>query len=149
MFAGLLLAQMGLRPIIIERGKKARARSKDVFHFWKTGELNERSNVQFGEGGAGTFSDGKLTTRIKDKENRVRKVLEELAAAGAPEEILWIGKPHIGTYKLIRVVRSLRAAIDDLGGETRFETQVTELLTEGNQVPCRCHGRGSQRPGHL
>jgi uncharacterized protein len=134
MFAGLLLAQMGLRPIIIERGKKARARSKDVFHFWKTGELNERSNVQFGEGGAGTFSDGKLTTRIKDKNNRVRKVLEELAAAGAPDEILWIGKPHIGTYKLIRVVRTLRADIDRLGGETRFETQVTELLTEGEKV---------------
>ncbi len=134
MFAGLLLAQMGLRPIIIERGKKARARSKDVFHFWKTGELNERSNVQFGEGGAGTFSDGKLTTRIKDKMNRVRKVLEELVAAGAPDEILWIGKPHIGTYKLIRVVRSLRAAIDAQGGETRFETQVTELLTADGKV---------------
>ncbi len=134
MFAGLLLAQMGLRPIIIERGKKARARSKDVFHFWKTGELDERSNVQFGEGGAGTFSDGKLTTRIKDKMNRVRKVLEELVIAGAPEEILWIGKPHIGTYKLIRVVRSLRSAIAALGGETRFETQVTELLTTDDRV---------------
>lgn len=134
MFAGLLLAQMGLRPIIIERGKKARARSKDVFHFWKTGELNARSNVQFGEGGAGTFSDGKLTTRIKDKKNRVRKVLEELVIAGAPEEILWIGKPHIGTYKLIKVVRNLRAAIVAMGGETRFETQVTELLTTDNQV---------------
>jgi uncharacterized FAD-dependent dehydrogenase len=134
MFAGLLLAQMGLRPIIIERGKKARARSKDVFHFWTTGELNERSNVQFGEGGAGTFSDGKLTTRIKDKKNRVRKVLEELVIAGAPEEILWIGKPHIGTYKLIRVVRSLRSAIAALGGETRFETQVSELLTTDDRV---------------
>ncbi len=134
MFTGLLLAQMGLRPIIIERGKKARARSKDVFHFWKTGKLNERSNVQFGEGGAGTFSDGKLTTRIKDKNNRMRKVLEEMVIAGAPEEILWIGKPHIGTYKLIRVVRSLRAAIDAAGGETRFETQVTDLITEDGKV---------------
>ena len=134
MFAGLLLAQMGFRPIIIERGKKARARAKDVFHFWKTGELNQRSNVQFGEGGAGTFSDGKLTTRIKDKMNRVRKVLEELVIAGAPEEILWIGKPHIGTYKLIRVVRSLRSTIAARGGETRFETQVTELLTSDDRV---------------
>lgn len=130
MFAGLLLAQMGMRPLVIERGKKARARSHDVFNFWRKNEFNADSNVQFGEGGAGTFSDGKLTTRIKNENNRVRKVLEELANAGAPEEILYLGKPHIGTYKLIRVVRSLRAEITRLGGEVRFETLVKNVHIE-------------------
>jgi len=130
MYAGLLLAQMGLRPLVIERGKKARARSKDVFKFWRKNEFNAKSNVQFGEGGAGTFSDGKLTTRIKNENNRVRKVLEEMARAGAPEEVLHLAKPHIGTYKLIRVVRNLRAEIVRLGGEVRFETQMTDVEIE-------------------
>lgn len=130
MYAGLLLAQMGLRPLVIERGKKARARSKDVFKFWRKNEFNAKSNVQFGEGGAGTFSDGKLTTRIKNENNRVRKVLEEMAKAGAPEEVLYLAKPHIGTYKLIRVVRNLRAEIVRLGGEVRFETQMTDVEIE-------------------
>ena len=130
MFAGLLLAQMGLRPLVLERGKKARARAQDVFKFWKTGELNERSNVAFGEGGAGTFSDGKLTTQTKDKGNRIRKVLEEMVEAGAPSEILHLAKPHIGTYKLIKIVRNLRAKIAAHGGEVRFETQVTDVLVE-------------------
>lgn len=130
MFAALLLAQMGMRPLVIERGKKARARSKDVFKFWRKNEFDTKSNVQFGEGGAGTFSDGKLTTRIKNENNRVRKVLEELAKAGAPEEVLYLAKPHIGTYKLIRVVRNLRAEITRLGGEVRFETQMTDVKIE-------------------
>jgi uncharacterized FAD-dependent dehydrogenase len=125
---------MGMRPIIIERGKKARARSKDVFDFWRKNNFSPDSNVQFGEGGAGTFSDGKLTTRIKNENNRVRKVLEELAKAGAPDEILHLAKPHIGTYKLIKVVRSLRAEITRLGGEVRFETQVTGLHIEDNTL---------------
>lgn len=130
MFAALLLAQMGMRPLVIERGKKARARSKDVFDFWRKNVFNPKSNVQFGEGGAGTFSDGKLTTRIKNENNRVRKVLEEMAKAGAPEEVLYLAKPHIGTYKLITVVRNLRAEIVRLGGEVRFETQMTDVKIE-------------------
>ena len=130
MFAALLLAQMGMRPLVIERGKKARARSKDVFAFWRENVFDAQSNVQFGEGGAGTFSDGKLTTRIKNENNRVRKVLEEMVKAGAPEEILYLAKPHIGTYKLIRVVRNLRAEIVRLGGEVRFETQMTDVQIE-------------------
>lgn len=134
MFAALLLAQMGLCPIVIERGKKARARAQDVFGFWRKNTFNEKSNVQFGEGGAGTFSDGKLTTRIKNENNRVRKVLIEMAKAGAPEEIRHLAKPHIGTYKLIRVVRALRAEIIRLGGEVRFETQVTDVLLEDGHV---------------
>lgn len=134
MFAGLILAQMGMCPIVIERGKKARARSKDVFNFWRENVFDPNSNVQFGEGGAGTFSDGKLTTRIKNENNRVRKVLQELVRAGAPEEILYLGKPHIGTYKLIRVVRSLRAEITRLGGEIRFETQVSDVHIEDGRL---------------
>ena len=134
MFAALLLAQMGLCPIVIERGKKARARAQDVFGFWRKNQFNKKSNVQFGEGGAGTFSDGKLTTRIKNENNRVRKVLIEMAKAGAPEEIRRLAKPHIGTYKLIRVVRALRAEIIRLGGEVRFETQVTDVHIENDQV---------------
>ena len=134
MFAALLLAQMGLCPIVIERGKKARARAQDVFGFWRKNDFNAKSNVQFGEGGAGTFSDGKLTTRIKNENNRVRKVLIEMAKAGAPEEIRHLAKPHIGTYKLIRVVRALRAEIIRFGGEVRFETQVTDVQIEDGRV---------------
>ncbi|MFP6581332.1 MAG: hypothetical protein VCD00_02110 [Candidatus Hydrogenedentota bacterium] len=134
MFAALLLAQMGLCPIVIERGKKARARAQDVFGFWRKNEFNPSSNVQFGEGGAGTFSDGKLTTRIKNENNRVRKVLYEMAKAGAPEEIRHLAKPHIGTYKIIRVVRALRAEIIRLGGEVRFETQVTDLHIDHGHI---------------
>jgi hypothetical protein len=134
MFAALLLAQMGLRPIVIERGKKARARAQDVFGFWRKNKFKPESNVQFGEGGAGTFSDGKLTTRIKNENNRVRKVLDEMAKAGAPEEIRHLAKPHIGTYKLIRVVRALRAEIIRLGGEVRFETQVTDVHIEDGKL---------------
>ncbi len=132
LFAALLLAQMGLRPILLERGKRIDERSKDVQVFWKTGQLNPASNALFGEGGAGAFSDGKLTTQIKDRENRCRKVLTELVAAGAPDEILYLRKPHIGTDRLVGVVANLRETIKALGGEVRFERQVTGLsFTDG------------------
>ncbi len=134
LFAGLLLAQAGLRPVLLERGRAVEDRVMDVRRFWQTGELMPRSNVQFGEGGAGTFSDGKLVTRIKDRHNRCRKVLDELVAAGAPEEILADAKPHIGTDRLVRVVAALRHAIRGLGGEVRFDTQVTDLLIDGGRV---------------
>ncbi len=134
LFAGLMLARMGFRPLLLERGKKARERAKDVYAFWKAGTLNERSNVAFGEGGAGTFSDGKLTTRIKDRNHRCRWVLEELAHAGAPEEILYQANPHIGTDILIRVVEALRKTILSLGGEVRFESRVEDILIEGDAV---------------
>ena len=134
LFAGLSLAQAGLRPLLLERGKDARERARDVTHFWRTGQLDARSNVQFGEGGAGAFSDGKLNTQIKDRGNRMHKVLEELVKAGAPKEILYVSKPHIGTDKLIRVVRNLRAAIEALGGEVRFEAHVTDLQIKEGRV---------------
>lgn len=133
-FAALLLAQMGFRPLVLERGKEVRERSEDTFSFWKGGPLNAESNVQFGEGGAGTFSDGKLYSRIKDPKNRARKVLEELVEAGAPEEILYLSKPHIGTYKLVSVVRKIRETILRLGGEIRFGARVEDLVVEGGQL---------------
>lgn len=134
LFAGLVLAQAGFRPILLERGRPARDRARDVTRFWKSGKFDPRSNVAFGEGGAGTFSDGKLTTQIKDREHRCRKVLEELVAAGAPEEILWSAKPHVGTDILIRVVERVRQTIIDLGGEVRFESLVTGLRVESGAV---------------
>ncbi|MEI8215870.1 MAG: hypothetical protein WCF96_02115 [Eubacteriales bacterium] len=120
-FCALILAEMGYKPIVIERGKEISERAKDVADFWKEGKLNPKSNVQFGEGGAGAFSDGKLTTRIKDK--RVEKVLQGLVDAGAGENILYEQKPHIGTDVLREVVTNLRKRIIDLGGDVRFETQ--------------------------
>lgn len=134
LFAALILAQMDLKPVVIERGKKVCERIKDVHTFWQKGTLNTESNVQFGEGGAGTFSDGKLTTGTKDKFNRSRKVLEELTAAGAPEEILYQAKPHIGTDNLIKVVKNLRSAIVSLGGDIRFETKLTEIKIKDGKV---------------
>lgn len=128
LFAALLLAEAGAKPIVIERGREVNARIRDVNLFWQKGLLNPASNVAFGEGGAGTFSDGKLTTQIKDKHGRVRKVLTELVAAGAPEEILYESRPHIGTDYLVRVVRHLREKIIALGGQVRFETQLTGLV---------------------
>ena len=137
-FSALLLAQMGLRPIVLERGKEVRQRSKDTFNFWRKGELNTESNVQFGEGGAGTFSDGKLYTQVKDKRHLGRKVLNEFVIAGASKEILVVSKPHIGTYKLIKIVENMRAEIIRLGGEIRFEQKVEtinrKLCTDGNDV---------------
>jgi uncharacterized FAD-dependent dehydrogenase len=134
LFAGLLLAQMGLRPIILERGKPVRERTKDTFGLWRKRELNPESNVQFGEGGAGTFSDGKLHSQIKDPKHYGRKVLTEFVKAGAPEEILYLNKPHIGTFRLVGVVEKLRATIESLGGEIRFYSRVSDLDIDAGQV---------------
>jgi uncharacterized protein len=134
LFAGLILAQMGFRPIILERGKRVRERTADTFGFWKKRELDPESNVQFGEGGAGTFSDGKLRSQIKDKKHLGRKVLTEFVKAGAPEEILYINKPHIGTLKLVKIVEELRDTIQDLGGEVRFQSRVDDLIIEDGQL---------------
>ena len=132
MFAALILAQAGLRPLVLERGQDVDARTAAVERFWQDGVLNVQSNVQFGEGGAGTFSDGKLTTGIKDV--RIRKVLEEFVAAGAPEEILYKQKPHIGTDILRVVVKNIREEIKRLGGEVRFHTLVEDLRVEDGRV---------------
>ena len=132
LFAGLILAEMGYCPIILERGKNVDDRAKDVEHFWKTGELVVDSNVQFGEGGAGTFSDGKLTTQIKDP--RCRKILEEFIEAGAPEEILYSSKPHVGTDILQYVVKNIRKKIISLGGEVFFESKATDFIIDDGKV---------------
>ena len=134
LFAGLILAQMGFKPIILERGKQVRERTVDTFGLWRKRKLNVESNVQFGEGGAGTFSDGKLYTQIKDPKHHGRKVLQEFVVAGAPEEILYLSKPHIGTFKLVTMVEKMRATIESLGGEIRFEQRVDEVLIENQQV---------------
>ena len=133
-FAALLLAQMGFKPIVLERGKKVRERTKDTWGLWRKGELNPESNVQFGEGGAGTFSDGKLWSQIKDPRHLGRKVMMEFVKAGAPEEILLVSKPHIGTFKLVKVVEHMREQIIALGGEVRFEQRVGDVLIEHGQV---------------
>jgi uncharacterized FAD-dependent dehydrogenase len=132
--AGLLLAQMGFRPIILERGKPVRERTKDTWALWREGRLNPESNVQFGEGGAGTFSDGKLHSGIKDPRHLGRKVLTEFVAAGAPEEILYISKPHIGTFRLVSMVEKIRATIEALGGEFRFSSRVDDIEIESGAV---------------
>jgi uncharacterized protein len=134
LFAGLILAQMGFCPIILERGKEVRERTKDTFGLWRKRQFNPESNVQFGEGGAGTFSDGKLYTQIKDLNHYGRKVLTEFVKAGAPAEIMTISKPHIGTYKLVTVVEQMRATIESLGGEIRFQSRVDKIEIENNQV---------------
>ena len=130
LFVALVLAQMGLNPIILERGKIVRERTVDTFGFWRKRKLNTESNVQFGEGGAGTFSDGKLYSQIKDPKHYGRKVLTEFVKAGAPEEILYVSKPHIGTFRLVKMVEQMRAEIIRLGGEIRFETRVDDVLIE-------------------
>ena len=130
MFAGLLLAQMGFRPIILERGKAVRERTRDTFGFWRNSVLDPESNVQFGEGGAGTFSDGKLYSQIKDPRHCGRKVLTELVQAGAPPEILYVSKPHIGTFRLVTVVENMRKSIHALGGEIRFQCKVVDIEIE-------------------
>ncbi|MDR1310443.1 MAG: hypothetical protein LBK01_00995, partial [Burkholderiaceae bacterium] len=127
LFAALILAQSGFKPIILERGKMVRERARDTFTFWRQGDLDPESNVQFGEGGAGTFSDGKLHTQIKDPGHYGRKVLTELVSAGAPPEILYLGKPHVGTFRLVKVVEQLRQTIQSLGGEFRFQSRVDKL----------------------
>jgi len=133
LFIGLVLAQMGFKPIILERGKEVRERTKDTFGFWRKKILNTESNVQFGEGGAGTFSDGKLYSQVKDPKHYSRKVLHEFVAAGAPEEILYVSKPHIGTFKLVTMVEKIRAEIFELGGEVRFEQKVEKIHFENNE----------------
>ena len=146
--AGLILAQMGFKPILLERGKAVRERTKDTFDFWRRSQLNPESNVQFGEGGAGTFSDGKLYSQIRDPHFRGRKVLTEFVKAGAPPEILYINKPHIGTFRLVKMVENLRETIASLGGEVRFESKVVDieiehgrvgavLLADGRRIACR------------
>ncbi|OZI30165.1 hypothetical protein CAL29_19080 [Bordetella genomosp. 10] len=147
LFAGLILAQMGFRPIILERGKAVRERTKDTWGLWRKEVLHPESNVQFGEGGAGTFSDGKLYSQIKDPRHLGRKVLDEFVRAGAPEEILYVSKPHIGTFRLVSMVEKMRATIESLGGEVRFEQRVADLdlhhgqlrgltLASGEYLPC-------------
>ncbi len=129
-FAALVLAQMGLRPIVLERGKEVRERTKDTWALWRQGVLTPESNVQFGEGGAGTFSDGKLWSQISDPRHLTRKVLTEFVKAGAPEEILYVAKPHIGTFRLVGMVEKMRADIEALGGEIRFRQRVVDLRIE-------------------
>ncbi|HET8745380.1 MAG TPA: NAD(P)/FAD-dependent oxidoreductase [Ramlibacter sp.] len=138
LFAGLVLAQMGFRPIILDRGKAVRERTKDTWDLWRKRNLHPESNVQFGEGGAGTFSDGKLYSQIRDPQHHGRKVLEELVKAGAPEEILFVSKPHIGTFRLVSMIEKMRAQIESLGGEIRFQQKVDDLILEAE-------GRDRQR----
>ncbi|HPB91636.1 MAG TPA: NAD(P)/FAD-dependent oxidoreductase [Rugosibacter sp.] len=140
LFAGLLLAQMGFRPIILERGKAVRERTQDTWKFWRQSQLNPESNVQFGEGGAGTFSDGKLYSQVRDPEYRSRKVLTEFVKAGAPEEILYVAKPHIGTFRLVSMVENMRASIEALGGEIRFGQCVTDFDIEHGQSEGKLRG---------
>jgi uncharacterized protein len=134
MFAALLLAQMGFKPIVLERGKTVRQRTRDTWGLWRKGVLNPESNVQFGEGGAGTFSDGKLYSQIKDPRHLGRKVMFEFVKAGAPPEIFYVARPHIGTFKLVKVVENMRAQIAALGGEIRFEQRVTDVRIEGGHI---------------
>ena len=138
--AALLLAQMGFRPLILERGKLVRERTKDTWGLWRRGVLNSESNVQFGEGGAGTFSDGKLYSQIRDPRHYGRKVLAEFVKAGAPEEILYVSKPHIGTFRLVSMVEHIRAEIEALGGEYRFGARVDDLIIEAE-----AEGDGTRR----
>ncbi len=140
-FAALILAQMGLRPIVLERGKAVRERTKDTWGLWRRNVLDPESNVQFGEGGAGTFSDGKLWSQVSDPRQLTRKVLTEFVKAGAPEEILFVAKPHIGTFRLVGMVEKMRAEIESLGGEIRFGQRVTDVLIEDGHV------RGVTLPG--
>ena len=134
LFAALVLAQMGLAPIVLERGKDVRQRTKDTWGLWRKSVLNPESNVQFGEGGAGTFSDGKLYSQIKDPKFLGRKVLHEFVKAGAPEEILYVSKPHIGTFRLTGMVENMREQIRELGGEVRFQERVSDVLIEDGQL---------------
>lgn len=134
LFAALILAQMGYKPIVLERGKEVRERTKDTWGLWRKRELTPESNVQFGEGGAGTFSDGKLWSQIKDPKHYGRKVLTEFVKAGAPPEILYVSKPHIGTFRLVKMIEEMRATIESLGGEIRFQQKVTDIDLKDGQV---------------
>lgn len=147
LFAALILAQMGFRPIVLERGRAVRERTRDTWGLWRGSVLDPESNVQFGEGGAGTFSDGKLWSQIKDPQHYGRKVLEEFVLAGAPEEILYVSKPHIGTFRLVSMIEKMRGTIESLGGEIRFGARVEDVrivdgrlrglvLADGEALPC-------------
>ena len=133
-FAALILAQSGFKPIVLERGKAVRERTKDTWGLWRQSKLNPESNVQFGEGGAGTFSDGKLYSQIKDPKHYGRKVLQEFVKAGAPEEILYVSHPHIGTFRLVGMVEEMRQNIIELGGEIRFQSRVDDIEIKDGQV---------------
>ena len=133
-FAGLVLAQMGFRPIILERGKAVRERTQDTWGLWRKRKLDAESNVQFGEGGAGTFSDGKLYSQIKDPKHYGRKVIAEFITAGAPPEIAYVSKPHIGTFRLVGMVEKMRATIESLGGEIRFQSRVVDVSREQDAI---------------
>ncbi len=148
-FAALLLAQMGLRPIVLERGKSVRDRSVDTFGFWVKGRLNPESNAQYGEGGAGTFSDGKLYSRVGDPQHYGRKVLTELVNAGASAEILYVNKPHIGTYRLVKIVQQMREKIVQLGGEVRFESRVVDIAIDRDSLDRDLLESGQIRGVHL
>jgi uncharacterized FAD-dependent dehydrogenase len=141
LFVALVLAQMGFRPIVLERGKAVRERTKDTWGLWRKKVLNPESNVQFGEGGAGTFSDGKLWSQISDPKHYGRKVIDEFVRAGAPEEIAYVSKPHIGTFRLVSMVEEMRATIESLGGEIRFSQRVDDLLIDTDRDGTR-HVRG-------
>lgn len=134
MFAALLLAQMGFAPLVLERGKPVRERTQDTWGLWRKRTLNPESNVQFGEGGAGTFSDGKLYSQVRDPKHYGRKVIEELIRAGAPEEIAYVSKPHIGTFRLVGIVERIRHEIEALGGEIRFQSHVTGFVRQGDAL---------------
>ncbi|MEK0418892.1 MAG: hypothetical protein RI949_2898 [Pseudomonadota bacterium] len=134
LFAALILAQMGLCPLVLERGPAVRQRTQDTWGLWRKSVLNPESNVQFGEGGAGTFSDGKLWSQISDQRHLMRKVLHEFVKAGAPEEILYVSKPHIGTFRLVSMIEKMRADIESLGGEIRFGQRVNDLHIEGGHL---------------
>jgi uncharacterized FAD-dependent dehydrogenase len=133
-FTALILAQMGLRPIVLERGKPVRERTQDTWGLWRRRTLDPESNVQFGEGGAGTFSDGKLYSQIKDPRYLGRKVMSEFVRAGAPPEIMYVSKPHVGTFRLVGVVERMREEIISLGGEVRFQQRLTDLLLESGRL---------------
>ena len=150
LFAGLILAEMGFKPIILDRGKVVRERTKDTWALWRKGKLHPESNVQYGEGGAGTFSDGKLYSQIKDPRFLARKVLHEFVAAGAPEEILTDAHPHIGTFRLVTMVEAMREKIEALGGEYRFEHRVTDIdLDRGAIRGVRLHTGETLEADHV
>lgn len=132
LFSALILAQSGFKPLVLERGKAVRERTKDTFNLWRKSVLNPESNVQFGEGGAGTFSDGKLWSQIKDPKHYGRKVLQEFVKAGAPAEILYVSHPHIGTFRLVGMVEEMRNTIEALGGEIRFQAKVNDIELANN-----------------
>lgn len=134
LFAALTLAQMGFRPIVLERGRDVRSRTKDTWALWRKKVLSPESNVQFGEGGAGLFSDGKLYSQIKDPKFYGRKVMHEFVRAGAPEEIMFVSKPHIGTFRLTGVVSTMREEIKALGGEVRFDSRVVDFIIEDGRI---------------